>query len=274
MLPNEGVIKRFYYKPNTNIYRNTSNVTGRTEHNVKRLKQKENQGLLGQTDQVQPQCCTDAALACCSAVSPFITTSPTYQDSHLKNLMVENTDLEITPYNLILLTVNKNETTTEREMRVETEEAETRNQRVNKHTSSQCRLVKEQESFVQGDMSKALPQADSRRFILIGHFSTADKIKFLSESNLYPSFSSSSTQFFPTTDKRHRNKKRIHNKIQEKCKRLVTVPWFQHYLETYDNWGQVISALRGANLDRPQAKKKEVTSVFDLADIHKAALLD
>lgn len=56
--------------------------------------------------------------------------------------MVENTDLEITPYNLILLTVNKNETTTEREMRVETKEAETRNQRVNKHTSSQCRPVK------------------------------------------------------------------------------------------------------------------------------------
>lgn len=39
----------------------------------------------------------------------------------------------------------------------------------------------EKESFVQGDTKKALPQADSRRFILIGHFSTTDKIKFLSE---------------------------------------------------------------------------------------------
>lgn len=45
MLPNEGVIKWFYYKPNTNVYRNTSNVTGRTEHNVKRLKQKESTQL-------------------------------------------------------------------------------------------------------------------------------------------------------------------------------------------------------------------------------------
>lgn len=38
-LQKAGVIKWFYCKPNTNFYRNTSNVADRIELNVKRLKQ-------------------------------------------------------------------------------------------------------------------------------------------------------------------------------------------------------------------------------------------
>lgn len=40
MLQNEGVIEWFYYKSNTNIYRNTGNIADHTEPNVKRPKQK------------------------------------------------------------------------------------------------------------------------------------------------------------------------------------------------------------------------------------------
>lgn len=40
MLQNEGVIEWFYYKSNTSIYRNTSNIAEHTEPHVKRPKQK------------------------------------------------------------------------------------------------------------------------------------------------------------------------------------------------------------------------------------------